>query len=87
VVDGRRQRPGDWPIAQRQAYANDLEGLVAVTGRSNQSKSDEDPSTWLPVEDQCGYVTKWIQIKKKYNLSVDQAEHDAIASVLAHCPA
>lgn len=87
VVSGHRQRPGDWPVAQRQAYANDLEGLVAVTGSSNSSKSDEDPATWLPTEDQCGYVTRWVQIKKKYNLSVDQAEHAAIASVLAKCPA
>lgn len=86
VVDGRRQRPGDWPPAQREAYANDLAGLVAVTGSSNSAKSDEDPATWLPSEDPCTYVTLWLQVKKKYNLSVDQAEHDAIASVLASCP-
>ncbi len=87
VVDGRRQRPGDWPPARREAYANDVEGLVAVTGTSNQSKSDDDPARWLPTEDRCGYVTKWVRIKKKYGLSVDQAEHDAIATVLAGCPA
>ena len=87
VVDGRRQRPGDWPPARREAYANDVAGLVAVTGSSNSSKSDDDPARWLPSEDRCGYVTKWVQIKKKYNLSVDQAEHDAIATVLASCPA
>lgn len=87
VVNGARQRPGDWSPAQREAYANDMTGLVAVTGSSNSSKSDEDPATWLPSENPCAYVTTWVQIKKKYNLSTDQAEHDAIASVLAHCPA
>ena len=87
VVDGRRQRPGDWPAARREAYANDVEGLLAVTGSSNQSKSDDDPARWLPTEDRCGYVTRWVRIKKKYGLSVDQAEHDAIATVLTRCPA
>lgn len=87
VVNGRRQRPGDWPPAQREAYANDVEGLVAVTGTSNQAKSDGDPAEWLPSQNPCAYVTAWVRIKKKYNLSVDQAEHDAIASVLASCPA
>ncbi|MFC4857098.1 hypothetical protein [Actinophytocola glycyrrhizae] len=86
VVDGRRQRPGDWPPAQRTAFANDVDGLVAVTAASNGAKSDEDPAAWLPSQDPCGYVTHWVRIKKKYNLSVDRAEHDAIASVLTKCP-
>jgi hypothetical protein len=87
VVNGRRQRPGEWPPAQREAYANDVEGLLAVTGSSNQSKSDDDPARWMPSHDPCGYVTNWVRVKKKYGLSVDQAEHDAIAGVLATCPA
>lgn len=85
VVDGRRQRPGDWPEEQRHAYANDVEGLVAVTSSSNRSKGDDDPARWLPDQDQCGYVTSWVHIKRKYNLSVDQAERDAIASVASRC--
>ncbi len=87
AVNGRRQRPGDWPVARRTAYANDVYGLVAVTSSSNQSKSDDDPARWLPSADRCGYVDKWVRVKKKYNLSVDQAERDAIATVLAGCPA
>jgi hypothetical protein len=86
VVNGRRQRPGSWPEEKRAAYANDIEGLVAVTASSNQSKSDDDPARWMPDRDPCGYVTAWVRIKKKYGLSVDQTEHDAIASVLAKCP-
>jgi hypothetical protein len=85
VVDGRRQRPGDWPEDQRRAYANDIEGLVAVTASSNRSKSDDDPARWLPDRDRCGYVAAWLRVKLKYHLSVDQAEHDAIASVASTC--
>jgi hypothetical protein len=86
VVNGRRARPGSWPEDQRRAYANDPEGLVAVTGSSNQSKSDDDPARWMPSYDPCGYLAKWLHVKKKYNLSVDQTEHDAIASVIGSCP-
>lgn len=86
VVNGRRARPGSWPPDQRTAYANDPEGLVAVTGSSNQSKSDDDPARWMPSYDPCGYLAKYLHVKKKYNLSVDQTEHDAIASVINSCP-
>ncbi|TDV52058.1 HNH endonuclease family protein [Actinophytocola oryzae] len=87
IVDGRRQRPGDWPVEQRRAYANDVEGLVAVTASSNRSKSDDDPARWLPAQDHCGYVASWIHMKTKYHLSIDQQEHDAIAQILTTCPA
>lgn len=87
VVDGRRQRPGEWPEDQRRAYANDVEGLAAVTTASNRSKSDDDPARWLPAQDHCGYVASWLYVKNKYHLSVDQAEHDAIAAVISTCPA
>jgi hypothetical protein len=87
VVDGRRQRPGEWPVEQRSAYANDVEGLAAVTSESNRAKSDDDPARWLPAQDHCGYVRSWMYIKAKYHLSIDQAEHDAIAAVVNTCPA
>jgi len=87
VVDGRRQRPGDWPVEQRHAYANDIEGLIAVTASSNRSKGDDDPARWMPDQDHCGYIARWLHMKTKYQLSVDQAEHDAIASVISTCPA
>lgn len=87
VVDGRRQRPGDWPPEQRTAYANDPEGLVAVTASSNRSKGDDDPARWLPDQNKCAYVGSWLHIKTKYQLSVDQQEHDAMASVITTCPA
>jgi hypothetical protein len=87
VVNGRRQRPGDWPVEQRHAYANDIEGLVAVTSTSNRSKGDDDPARWLPAQDHCGYIRSWLHMKTKYHLSIDQAEHDAIASVISTCPA
>lgn len=68
-----------WTETRREAYANDLHeprSLAAVTARSNRSKADQDPSTWLPpyVAAQCGYITDWVIVKTRWGLSVDHKE-------------
>lgn len=85
VENGRRTGPRQWTREQRRDYANDPEVLVAVSAKSNRAKGDQDPATWLPELDRCGYVRDWVAVKTKYELSVDQDEHDAIAAVLARC--
>lgn len=85
IVDGHRVGPRTWSRDQRTAYANDVDGLVAVTTSSNRSKGDDDPGRWLPDHDRCHYVSWWIEVKTRYRLSVDQPEHDALATVLTAC--
>ncbi|WP_075735500.1 HNH endonuclease family protein [Streptomyces acidiscabies] len=78
-----------WTTAQRQAFANDLTRpqLIAVTDNVNQSKSDQDPATWMPsvTSYRCTYVRAWVQVKYYYDLSVDSAEKSALTSYLANC--
>jgi hypothetical protein len=77
-----------WSPAQREAYANDLtdpRALIAVTASLNRQKGDQDPSTWLPPENKCTYVSNWIAIKVRYSLTVDQAEANALTSLVATC--
>lgn len=73
---------------QRRQLANDPYNLLAVDGPSNQQKSDGDAATWLPSNKsyRCSYVARQIGVKAKYALWVTQAEHDAMANVLAGCP-
>ena len=75
--------------AQRLSFANDPLNLLAVDGPANQSKSDGDAATWLPPNKsyRCNYVARQISVKSSYGLWVTQAEHDAMARVLADCPA
>ncbi|MFD5806717.1 HNH endonuclease family protein [Streptomyces sp. NPDC127020] len=80
-----------WSAQRREAYANDLgadASLVAVTARSNRSKSDQDPAQWLPpaAEVHCRYVAEWVGTKLRWSLSADEAEAAAVREVAAGCP-
>lgn len=75
-----------WSSTARSAYANDLDdprALVAVSASSNRSKSDRDPAEWLPALDRCGYAQGWVAVKWRWGLAVDDAEHAALAALLA----
>lgn len=78
-----------WTSAQRQTYANDLGGpeLWAVTDNVNQSKGDQDPTTWQPsvASFRCTYARAWIQVKYYWKLTLQSAEKSALQSMLATC--
>jgi hypothetical protein len=65
-----------WSEEQREEFANDPENLLAVSAGSNRSKGAQDPSTWMPPaqEYRCTYAQQWVQVKEKYELSIDAAE-------------
>lgn len=73
---------------ERYQMATDPLNLIAVDSSANQQKSDGDAATWLPPNKafRCQYVARQVSVKSKYGLWVTQAEHDAIANVLASCP-
>jgi hypothetical protein len=72
---------------QRTAFANDPLNLQATDGPTNQKKRDGDAATWLPPNKgfRCEYVARQISVKATYSLWVTQAEHDAMARILADC--
>ncbi|MGA5799367.1 HNH endonuclease family protein [Streptomyces cellulosae] len=80
-----------WTAQRREAYANDqgsATSLVAVTARSNRSKSDQDPAEWLPpaAEVHCRYVAEWVATKLRWSLTADEAEVAALGETAAGCP-
>jgi hypothetical protein len=74
-------------VTRAQLYNDPLE-LLAVDGPANQQKSDGDAATWLPPNKdfRCRYIARQISVKTKYHLWITQAEHDAMANILAACP-
>jgi hypothetical protein len=77
-----------WDEARRTALANDPLNLLAVDYSANRQKGDADAASWLPANRgyRCAYVARQVAVKAAYGLWVTQAEHDAIAGVLAGCP-
>ncbi len=73
----------------RYNIATDPLNLLAVDAAANEKKSDGDAATWLPANKKfrCQYVARQVSVKYKYKLWVTEAEKDAIAGVLANCPA
>ncbi|WP_405417646.1 HNH endonuclease family protein [Streptomyces microflavus] len=72
-----------WSASRREAYANDqgaAVSLVAVTARTNRSKSDQDPADWMPPspEAQCRYVGEWVSTKLRWGLTADDRELEAL---------
>ncbi|WP_336794365.1 HNH endonuclease family protein [Gordonia malaquae] len=73
--------------ARRQDLANDPINLLAVDGKTNQSKGDKSADAWLPPNKafRCEYITRQVLVKKRYDLWVTASEKSAMARVLAGC--
>jgi hypothetical protein len=83
LAEAWRSGAWKWSSSRRQAYANDLGvawSLRAVTDNVNQSKSDDDPTYWLPPLESatCLYLTEWVAVKIRWKLSVDAEERQSI---------
>jgi hypothetical protein len=79
-----------WTDLKRQQYANDMTDprhLIAVTGSSNRSKSDQDPADWVPINKSyvCEYIANWVSIKVRWELSIDAKEKTALVANLKGC--
>ena len=70
----------------KRAFANDLLNLTLASPSVNRhQKVDKDAAQWLPQLNKCWFVSRVIQVRRKYNLSIDRREADAIDNVLREC--
>lgn len=69
---------------ERVAVANDPDNLQIVGAEVNRIKSAKDAGVWLPPNEDSHmrYAIATINVKHKYNLSVDSRELNALAEVL-----
>lgn len=76
-----------WDDAKRLQFANDPVNLLAVDGPANMAKKDGDAATWLPSNKsfRCEYVSRQVEVKTKYGLSMTRAEKRAIDRELDKC--
>ncbi len=90
LAEAWRSGASGWETPRRAAFANDLSfphHLIAVTARSNRSKSDSPPNEWRPPDEDswCRYATAWVTIKVAWSLSATSAERDALGQMLDTC--
>ncbi len=76
-----------WSASRRELFANDLSdgrSLIAVKDSENQSKSDKDPSNWIPRNSAylCTYLADWVAVKARWGLSMDTSEWGRIRNLL-----
>jgi len=66
-----------------KTYGGDTTNLVLLTDSVNQSKGDKDAAEWQPTDNVAYYVDIYITTKRRYNLSVDQVELEALQELVA----
>ncbi|MDG4838630.1 HNH endonuclease family protein [Micromonospora sp. WMMD967] len=89
LAEAWRSGASSWTTSRRQSFANDLSRpqLIAVTDNVNQSKGDQDPSTWQPPLSsyRCTYSKMWITVKYSWGLTLQSSEKSALQSMLNTC--
>ncbi|MEU7947235.1 HNH endonuclease family protein [Micromonospora taraxaci] len=89
LAEAWRSGANSWTTSRRQSFANDLSRpqLIAVTDNVNQSKGDQDPSTWQPPLSsyRCTYSKMWITVKYTWDLTLQSSEKSALQSMLNTC--
>lgn len=79
-----------WSTQKKQDYANNLKyagHLDAVSLSENRSKGDKGPAAWKPTNknDWCQYSTDWATIASTWNITVTQADANALKDMANTC--
>ena len=73
----------------RRAFAADLLNLTLtrpeVNGCRTGGKCAQDAAEWLPRLNKCWFADRVVAVRRKYNLTIDRREADALERVLATC--
>ena len=77
-----------WSAEKKELFANDKDNLIPVAGSANMEKGAKDPSRWLPEveENICAYIDRWVYVKKKWNLTMDEEEAQVVSQIQSTCP-
>ena len=70
----------------RRRFARDLLNLTLASPSLNRhQKSDRDAAEWMPEKNRCWFAARVVAVRRKYGLTVDRLEADALESVLSAC--
>ena len=70
----------------RRAFGSDLFNLTLASPQVNRTeKGARDIAEWLPKFNQCWYVKRTLDVRRKYGLTIDWREALSAEAVLAGC--
>ena len=70
----------------RSAFAEDVLNLTLASPSVNRhQKSDNDAAEWLPELNQCWYADRIVQVRRAYDLTIDEAEAGVLESIFSGC--
>ena len=70
----------------RKRLARDLLNLTLAGPRVNRyQKRDHDAAEWLPAVNKCWFASRVVEVRRKYGLTIDRREADALERVLSAC--
>ena len=78
-------------LEARKRFARDLLNLTLAGPRVNRyQKRDYDAAGWLPPQNKCWFASRvievrLIEVRRKYSLTIDRREADALDRVLSAC--
>ena len=70
----------------RRSFASDLLNLTLASPSVNRhQKSSKDAAEWLPAKNKCWFADRVVRVRKKYNLTIDRREANALERTLSGC--
>ncbi len=70
----------------RERFASDLDNLTLADPYVNRyQKRHHDAAEWMPDLNQCWYANRIVEIRRKYNLTIDRREAEFLESVFSSC--
>ena len=70
------------PRYLKRAFANDALNLTLATSPTNRAKSSHDGAEWSPPRNRCWWAVVNVLVRRKYSLTIDVAERDALDEVI-----
>jgi hypothetical protein len=70
----------------RRQFATDLLNLTLASPSVNRGqKSGHDAVGWLPDQNRCWFADRVVQVRQKYQLTIDRQEVDVLDGILESC--
>ncbi|MCY4355060.1 MAG: excalibur calcium-binding domain-containing protein [Truepera sp.] len=72
--------------ATKRRFASDLLNLtLAAPDLNRYVKRAHDAADWLPELNRCWFAARIVEVRRKYDLTIDRREADALEAVLSRC--